>query len=94
MIVSNIQSNLNFIFGYSVVARKLILNGGAIRPTGLLFRSIGYNAETFFIIIQVSVHKGGCKTFNKSKCGQTGTCYASELRSLNRHTPAVFDIYI
>ena len=33
----NIRTDFNFIFGKFSVARKLILNGGAIRPTGLLF---------------------------------------------------------
>ena len=37
MIFCNIQSNFNFIFGQFSVARKLILNSGAIRPIGLLF---------------------------------------------------------
>ena len=37
MIFSNIRTDLNLIFGQFSVARKLILNGGAIRPTGLLF---------------------------------------------------------
>ena len=32
-----IRTDFNFIFGQFSVARKLILNGGAIRPTGLLF---------------------------------------------------------
>ena len=36
MIFSNIRTDLNFIFGQFSVARKLILNGGAIRPTCLL----------------------------------------------------------
>ena len=33
----NIRTDFNFIFGQFSVARKLILNGGAIRPIGLLF---------------------------------------------------------
>ena len=37
MIFCNIRTNFNFIFGQFSVARKLILNGGAIRPIGLLF---------------------------------------------------------
>ena len=37
MIFRNIQSNFNLILGQFSVVRKLILNGGAIRPTGLLF---------------------------------------------------------
>ena len=39
MIFSNIfePTSTNFIFGKFAVARKLILNGGVIRPTGLLF---------------------------------------------------------
>ena len=37
MIFSNIQTDFKFIFGKFSVARKLILNGVAIRPTGLLF---------------------------------------------------------
>ena len=32
MIFSNMQTDFNFIFGQFSVARKLILNGGAIRP--------------------------------------------------------------
>ena len=36
MIFCNIRTNFNFIFGQFSVARKLILNGGAIRPIGLL----------------------------------------------------------
>ena len=34
MIFGNIRTNFNFIFGQFSVARKLILNGGAIRPIG------------------------------------------------------------
>ena len=37
MIFSNIRTDFNWIFGQFSVARKLILNGGPIRPTGLLF---------------------------------------------------------
>ena len=37
MIFCNLRTNFNFIFGQFSVARKLILNGGAIRPIGLLF---------------------------------------------------------
>ena len=33
MIFSNIRTDFNFIFGKFSVARKLILNGGAIRPS-------------------------------------------------------------
>ena len=40
MIFCNIQTDFNFIFGQFSVARKLILNGGAIRPIGLLFNEI------------------------------------------------------
>ena len=36
MIFRNIRTDFNFIFGQFSVAIKLILNGGAIRPTGLL----------------------------------------------------------
>ena len=36
MIFRNIRTNFNFIFGQFSVARKFILNGGAIRPTGRL----------------------------------------------------------
>ena len=36
MIFRDIRTDFNFIFGQFYVARKLILNGGAIRPTGLL----------------------------------------------------------
>ena len=37
MIFCNIRTDFNFIFGQFSVARKLILNGGAIRPIGLLY---------------------------------------------------------
>ena len=37
MIFCNIRTDFNFIFGQFSVARELILNGGAIRPIGLLF---------------------------------------------------------
>ena len=40
MIFSNIRTDFNFIFGQLSVARKLILNGGAIRPRVLLFNPI------------------------------------------------------
>ena len=40
MIFCNIRTDFNFIFGQVSVARKLILNGGAIRPIGLLFSFI------------------------------------------------------
>ena len=40
MIFSNIRTDFNFIFGQLSVARKLILNGGAIRSRGLLCNSI------------------------------------------------------
>ena len=36
MIFCNIRTDFNFIFGQFSVARELILNGGAIRPIGLL----------------------------------------------------------
>ena len=36
MMFHNIQTDFNFIFGQFSVTRKLILNGGAIRPTCLL----------------------------------------------------------
>ena len=37
MIFCNIRTDFTFIFGQFSVARKLILNGGAIRPIGLLY---------------------------------------------------------
>ena len=37
MIFCNIRTDFNLIFGQFSVARKLILNGGAIRPIGLLY---------------------------------------------------------
>ena len=40
MIFCNIRTDFNFIFGQVSVARKLILNGGAIRPIGLLFQIV------------------------------------------------------
>ena len=40
MMFCNIRTDFNFIFGQFTVARKLILNGGAIRPIGLLFSFI------------------------------------------------------
>ena len=40
MLFSNIRTDFNFIFGKFSVARKLILNGGAIRPTDLLLRHL------------------------------------------------------
>ena len=40
MIFCNIRTDFTFIFGQFSVARKLILNGGAIRPIGLLFINI------------------------------------------------------
>ena len=39
LLVSNIRIDFSFIFGKLSVARKLNLNGGAITPTGLLFRN-------------------------------------------------------
>ena len=80
MIFSNIWTDFNFIFGQFYVARKLILNGGAIRPTGLLLMylvSYGFSSSQphppqsssstkYSQEWMVSVQKGGCKTFNKS----------------------------
>ena len=43
MIFSNIRTDFNLIFVQFSVARKLILNGGAIRPTGLLYINIFTN---------------------------------------------------
>ena len=40
MIFHNIQTDFNFIFAQFSVTRKLILNGGAIRPTCLLLHII------------------------------------------------------
>ena len=37
MIFRNIRTDFNFIFCQFSVARKLILNGGSIRLTGLLY---------------------------------------------------------
>ena len=42
MIFCNIRTDFNLIFGKFSVARKLILNGGAIRPIGLLFKSMSW----------------------------------------------------
>ena len=36
-IAPNLGESSSFIFGQFPVARKLIMNGGAIRPTGLLY---------------------------------------------------------
>ena len=52
----NIRTNFNFIFGQFSVARKLILNGGAIRPIGLLFMiflNIEKNKIFFFSIFHI-----------------------------------------
>ena len=40
MIFRNIQTDFNCIFGIFFVARKLILNDGAIRLKGLLFLDV------------------------------------------------------
>ena len=39
MIFNNIRTDFNYIFGQFSVARMLILNGGVIRSTGLLFNN-------------------------------------------------------
>ena len=44
MIFCHIRTDFNFIFGQFSVARKLILNGGAIRPIGLL---LGINLAVY-----------------------------------------------
>ena len=50
MIFCNIRTDFNFIFGQVSVARKLILNGGAIRPIGLLFRKTTRFSATKFSV--------------------------------------------
>ena len=49
MIFCNIRTDFNFIFGQFSVARKLILNGGAIRPIGLLLLFMPDYFSMFFI---------------------------------------------
>ena len=56
MIFCNIRTDFNFIFGQFSVARKLILNGGAIRPIGLLFSS---KFHVFFAFHAISMGGGG-----------------------------------
>ena len=61
MIFSNIFSNItstNLIFGQFSVARKLILNAGAIRPTGLLsiFRIKTYSIICYYYTISQLKH--------------------------------------
>ena len=59
MIFSNIRTDLNLIFGQFSVARKLILNGEAIRPTGLLllititWHPIIHNCKAEYINVSV-----------------------------------------
>ena len=55
MIFHNIRTDFNFIFGQFSVTRKLILNGGAIRPTGLLLYILHRNfilLEHYIVIMQ------------------------------------------
>ena len=52
MIFSNIRTDFNFIFGQFCVARKLILNDGAIRPTGLLFQLYFVSAILLYVIVR------------------------------------------
>ena len=47
MIFSNIRTDFNLIFGLFSVARKLILNGGAIRPIDLLFTRLVLKTSIF-----------------------------------------------
>ena len=54
MIFCNIRTDFNFIFGQVSVARKLILNGGAIRPIGLL--SWIYNSMTISLCFEGRWH--------------------------------------
>ena len=48
MIFNIIRTDFNFIFGQFSVARKLILNSGAIRPTGLLYGVPGHTPTSIF----------------------------------------------
>ena len=48
---SNIRTDFNLIFGQFSVARKFILNGGAIRPTGLLSTSSTHIVYLFQICV-------------------------------------------
>ena len=51
MIFCNIRTDFNFIFGQFSVARELILNGGAIRPIGLLLIYIIANCLTSWYVL-------------------------------------------
>ena len=53
----------SFIFGQFPVARKLIINGGAIRPTGLLF-----NIKKSFCNIKKSSSSIRNSFFNNKNC--------------------------
>ena len=54
MIFCNIRTDFNFIFGKFSVARKLILNGGAIRPIGLLLMQCSRYTEFREVIFNKS----------------------------------------
>ena len=56
MIFSNIRTDFNLIFGQFSVAKKLILNGGAIRPTDLLFTFWPINEKLVFKLFPLVVH--------------------------------------
>ena len=57
MIFCNIRTDFNFIFGQVSVARKLILNGGAIRPIGLLFGLLDHFLKNCSITFVLFLHE-------------------------------------
>ena len=65
---SNIRTDFNFIFGKFYVARKFIFNGGAIRPTGLLFSLVIHMSALWWGLTALKFsftwvwHKGPPKT--------------------------------
>ena len=60
MIFSNIGTDFNLIFGQFYVARKLILNGGAIRLTGLLFHYSATSEVTLIVIYPIDRYDFVC----------------------------------
>ena len=54
---SNIRSNFNFIFGQFSIARKLILNSRAIRPTDLLLHFTQFFPKNWSVTFSLFCHK-------------------------------------
>ena len=94
MIFRNIRTDFNFNFGQFSVARKLILNGGAIRQTGLLCCLDLYRLFHDHGVQVSQVLKIQTRYFHKFILPNLSTCYGNSRQQFSDYCSFFLNLYL